>query len=163
MAINLYEELVHDQTVLEIFEKYKIPKDIDLLSVDTDYADYWIIEKILTQYKPKVIIHEINQQPLDTYVSVPKVDYIVITDKTNYFGANICAYYCLAKINDYSMMYCESAGVNCFWIRNDLIKNNLKLDVPMVQKILNPNFLFRKAAFVYSETAKKWFDVERCY
>jgi hypothetical protein len=97
LAINLYEELVHDQTVLEIFEKYKIPKDIDLLSVDTDYADYWIIEKILTQYKPKVIIHEINQQPLDTCVSVPKVDYIVIHDGSNFHGANICAFYCLAK------------------------------------------------------------------
>ena len=58
------------------------------------------------------------------------------------------------------MMYCESAGVNCFWIRNDLVKNNLKLDVPVVQNILNPAFLFKKTAFVYSETDKKWFDVE---
>jgi hypothetical protein len=82
--INLNKELIHFTNVLEILEKYKILQDIDLLSVDTDYADYWIIQKILTQYKPKVLIHEINQHSPDTCVSVPKINEIVIHDGSNY-------------------------------------------------------------------------------
>jgi hypothetical protein len=84
-----------------------------------------------------------------------KSDQIVIHDGSNFHGANSFAFYILSKINDYSMIYCESAGVNGIWIKSDLTKNNLKLDVPMVLKFLNPNFLLRKAPFIYSETDKK--------
>jgi hypothetical protein len=58
------------------------------------------------------------------------------------------------------MVYCESAGVNCFWIRNDIIKKYLKLDIKMLQKLLSPHFLFKKPVFVYLPTANKWHEVK---
>ena len=157
--INLYNEKIHHLTVLDVFTKHKIPTEIDLLSEDTDYADYWIVEKILTKYKPKVLIHEVNQQTPDRCVVVPKSDDLIFWDSTNYCGGSVCAFYCLSKRFDYSMIYCESAGVNCFWIRNDLIKENLGLEVNLIQKMFDPKFLFKTPGFVYRDTNKEWVNI----
>jgi hypothetical protein len=158
--INLFAEKIHANTILDIFEKYKIPSEIDFMSEDTDYADYWIIQKVLTKFRPKVLIHEVNQQEPDKCITVMKSDELKFWDGSDYHGGSVCAFYCLAKENDYSMVYCESAGVNCFWIRNDIIKKYLKLDIKMLQKLLNPHFLFKKPGFVYPPTANKWHEVK---
>ncbi len=60
--LNLYNESIHANTILDLFAKYSIPEEIDFLSEDTDYADYWIVENVLTKYKPKVLAHEVNKQ-----------------------------------------------------------------------------------------------------
>jgi hypothetical protein len=152
--INLHKEIIMHSNILGLFEKYLVPRELDLLSEDTDYADYWIVETILTKYRPKVLIHEVNQQK--SCVTVPKQDNITFWDSTNYHGASVCAFHCLAKQFGYTMVYCESAGVNCFMIRNDLLKKVLKVDLALVRKVLNPDFLFKQPSFTYKSTNKPW-------
>lgn len=153
---NLHKEMILWYEISELFQKYNIRKDIDILSLDTDYADFWILESILKEYSPKVIVHEVNQQPPDICVTVPRSYDLKLWDGTEFQGASICAYYCLAKLFDYSMIYCENAGINCFWVRNDLIKKHLKVDATLVQDILNPKYLYRKSKFSYKITSNKW-------
>jgi len=119
LKINKRQESISYSNILELFEKYDVPKELDLFSEDTDYADYWIVEQVLTQYRPKIVIHEINQQPADRCVTIekPKPDQILYWDGSNYHGGSVCAFRCLAKNNGYTMVYCETRGVNCFWIR----------------------------------------------
>jgi hypothetical protein len=55
------------------------------------------------------------------------------------------------------MIYCEKAGVNCFWIRNDILDDNLNgVGHRLVQTILNPTFLYRKPKFRFKKTDKEW-------
>ena len=158
-AINLYKEFVQWDSIVSILKKYNVKQDIDFFSEDTDYADYWIVESILTEYKPKVLAHEINQQPPELCVTVPKENRLIIWDGSNYHGGSVCAFHCLAKKNGYSMVYCESKGVNCFWVRNDLIKDNLKFNVELLQETLNPKLLLKKPSFNYPPTTKSWTEV----
>lgn len=161
--INLKMETVLPYNVLDIFKKYGITDNIDLLSQDTDYADYWIIERILTKYRPKIIVHEVNQEPPESCVSVPNPRGLIIWDNASkYYGASVCAFYCLAKRNNYTMVYCESAGVNCFWIRDDLVKQILKVNITIIKKILHPKHLFKKSRFEYSEKRKEWHKLDNC-
>ncbi len=156
--INLYKEMITHDNIVSLFEKYSVPIEIDLLSVDTDYADYWIMESIFTKYKPKVIIHEVNQQK--TCVTVPKpIALFVWEGHDEYCGASVCAYHCLAKRFGYTMVYCESNGVNCFMIRDDLLKKALKVDLALVRKVLNPAFLYKQLPFSYQPTNKPWHTV----
>lgn len=156
-SINLHKEIITESNVLDLFKKYEIQDSIDLLSEDTDYADYWIIEKILTKYRPKILIHEVNQQPSDMCVTVPKTDKIIFWDGSNYHGASVCAFHCLAKQNNYSMIYCESSGVNCFWLRNDIINYLLpNVDIQYLQSVLNPKFLYVRPKFTYHDTKNTW-------
>ena len=75
-SINLYAETIHVNTILNLFEKYNISTEIDLMSEDTDYADYWIIQIVLKYYRPKVLVHEVNQQ--EKCVTVKKSDELII-------------------------------------------------------------------------------------
>ena len=70
LAINLHKEIILHENVADLFEKYKVSKsDLDIFSEDTDYADYWIVEKVmLNGYRPKIVVHEINQQPSHKFV-----------------------------------------------------------------------------------------------
>ena len=160
--INLHREKITHNNILELFNKYQVSKELDLFSEDTDYADFWIMEKVLTEYTPKIIIHEINQQTPDKCVTVPKPNSLIYWDGSSYHGGSLCAFRCLAIRFGYTMVYCESAGVNCFWIRNDLLKKNLGIDVKVVQQILSPKFLWKKPMFVYQNTDKVWEQTYQC-
>jgi hypothetical protein len=118
---------------------------------------------LLNEYRPNVVVHEINQQSPDYCVSVIKDNQVVSNDGSNYHGANICAFYCLAQNFEYSMIYCESNGFYCFWIKNDLLKNQVLLDLNIVKKTLNAFFLFKKAGFDEIESDKTWNQIEKCY
>ena len=108
-AINLKKESIFHTNILQLFEKYQVPIDLDLFSEDTDYADYWIVEKVLSKYKPKMLIHEVNQQT--SCVTVPKPVALTFWDGSEFHGGSVCAFRCLAIASGYSMVYCESAGV----------------------------------------------------
>ena len=40
---------------MKIFRDYKVPKELDYLSVDIDGNDFWVTKEILKEYKPAVI------------------------------------------------------------------------------------------------------------
>ena len=161
-AINLHKEKIMFSNVLSLFEKYKVPIEFDILSEDTDYADYYIVEEILKKYRPKIIVHEVNQQPGHLCVTVKKEDKLIFWDGSFYHGGSVCTFWCLARQFDYTMVYCEKAGLNCFWIRNDLLEENLiDIDHRIVQTVLNPTFLYQKPKFgSHKKSEKEWRHIE---
>lgn len=159
-SIPLYKAYILANNVVELFDSKNVPINMDFLSEDTDYADYWIMESILNKYKPKVVCHEINQQSDDLCVTVPKENDLKVWDGTSFHGASVCAFKCLAEKFDYSLVYCETFGVNCFWIRNDLIKQNLKLDVKLLQETLTTKFLWKKPNFNYKDSNREWYEIK---
>ena len=159
LDINLHKETISHENILQLLQKHNIQDKIDILSEDTDYADYWIVEQILTKYNPKIVIHEVNQQPPELCVTVPKSKELIFWDGSNFHGGSVCAFWCLAKRFNYTMVYCETKGVNCFWVRNDLLYILLMIDIDKIQDTLNPKLLFKKASFVYPATDNQWFQV----
>ena len=63
MTINLREEFVTEGNILDLLEKHAVPENFDVLSVDVDMFDLWILAKILRSdtYKPRVIV--VRDQP----------------------------------------------------------------------------------------------------
>jgi hypothetical protein len=71
-AINLHREIILYSNVIQLFKKYNVSTEFDLFSEDTDYADYWIVKKVVRFYRPKLVVHEVNQKPPQICVTVPK-------------------------------------------------------------------------------------------
>ncbi len=80
VKINLKKEFIRHDNILDLFAKYNVPIDLDLFSEDTDYGDFWIVEKVLEKYKPKIVVHEINQQKPPACVTVQKPDRLIYFD-----------------------------------------------------------------------------------
>lgn len=124
LAINLRKEFITAENINELFRKYQVPYNLDLLSIDVDFNDFYIWQKLDGKYKPRLIVIEYNATHLPDEDKIVKYNPIGMWDGTNYFGASILALSNLAQTKGYSLVYADQNGVNLFFVRNDLIENS---------------------------------------
>lgn len=123
---NIKKEFITAENVNDLFKKYNVPKEFDLLSIDIDSNDYWVW-KAIKGYSPRVVVVEYNSSILPTKSKTIKYDPNQVWDGTNYFGASLLALVKLGKLKGYTLIGCNNWGVNAFFIRNDLVKNNFEI------------------------------------
>jgi hypothetical protein len=95
---------------------------LDLLSIDIDYNDYWVWEAILTKRAvlPRVVIVEINSHgDIKGKRSVPYEPSGQWDGKSNFHGGSVAGFDALARRFGYTLVYCESHGVNCFFVLDE--------------------------------------------
>lgn len=113
-------KFINAENIESIFESANVPAEIDLLSIDIDYNDYYVW-KAITNYNPRVVIVEYN--PLhrpDTAFVVP-YNATRTWDRTSYFGASLLALQQLADEKGYCLVGCCFMGNNAFFVRKDLV------------------------------------------
>jgi hypothetical protein len=138
--INLRKEFILKENVVELFKKYNVPRKINILCVDIDSNDFYCLKEIISNYECDIIICEYNA------THFPNEDKIIIYNKenqwdgTNYFGLSLLSLDKLGKKYNYSVIYCNANGVNCFLIHNNIIKDkNLKFkNIEDITKIYKP-------------------------
>lgn len=123
LSINLQKEFITAENINDLFVKYEVPDDFDLLSIDLDYNDFYVWKAIEDHYQPKVVIIEYNATHLPNEDKVIYYDANNGWDRTNYYGASLLAMYNLGREKGYSLVYAERNGVNCFFIRDDILAN----------------------------------------
>lgn len=121
LSINLRSAFITAENINDLFAKYDVPNEFDLLSIDLDYNDFYVWKAINDNYRPRVVVIEYNA------THGPKEDKVVTYkstggwDGTDYFGASLLAFYHLGRAKGYSLVYAEYSGVNCFFIRDDVL------------------------------------------
>ena len=121
--INLRKEFIMKENVVELFKKYNVPLHINVLSVDIDFNDFYCLKEILMVYQCDIIICEYNATHLAHEDKIVMYDKNGGWDGSNYFGVSLLSLDKLSKKYNYSLIYCNANGVNCFLIHNDVIKN----------------------------------------
>jgi hypothetical protein len=112
---------VTPENVNELFGAAGVPRSFDLLSIDIDGQDYWVWEA-LRGFEPRVVVVEYN-------AGLPATERLVEEkgrtkwQKTDYFGASLGALVALGSDKGYRLVHTELAGVNAFFIRNDLARD----------------------------------------
>lgn len=119
--INLHREFITSQNINFLFQKYSVPKEFDLLSIDIDFNDWHIWHALDISYRPRVVVIEYNGSHPPDQDRVVRYDPNELWDGTDYYGASILALFRLGSHKGYSLVYAESKGVNLFFIRNDII------------------------------------------
>lgn len=116
------EAMVTIENVNNLIEEYATGQ-IDLLSIDIDFNDYWIW-KAVDVIKPRVVIIEYNA------LFGPHLSLTVPYDPngrwdgvTNYFGTTLEALVRLGREKGYKIVGCNFSGVNAFFVRDDLIQD----------------------------------------
>ena len=117
--IGLYKEFITKENILDLFYKYKVKKDIDLLSIDIDGMDYHILKEILKIYKPRVFIVEYNCSYDDEKIMDYDSKYMWNKYKL-YEGTSLKSFNNLSKEKGYILVLTN--GVNAFFIRDDIYK-----------------------------------------
>ncbi len=86
--VSIVTSKVTPENILEILEQNNVPNNF-YLTLDIDGYDFFVLEKILTRYKPELIISEINEKippPVKFTVNYNE-DYF--WDASHYFGYSI--------------------------------------------------------------------------
>ncbi|KAG1688123.1 hypothetical protein DVH05_003993 [Phytophthora capsici] len=149
-SIGLYREFITRENFMPLLtEKYAelVPRDLDLLSIDVDFNDFWLLSAVdLTRVSPRVVVVEVN-----SHIPASEARTVEYDDSddgsggwdgwSSYFGGSVAAFHRWGALNGYSMVYCESHGVNCFLVRNDVLGSvnvSALLDPELLQS--PPNF-----------------------
>jgi hypothetical protein len=120
---HVKREFITAENICALFEKYKVPREFDVLSIDIDYNTYWVW-KAIRGYFPRLVVVEYNGFiPVDQSKAVPYVPN-AIWDGSTYFGASLLAMSKLGESKGYTLVGCYTSGTNAFFVRNDLVANN---------------------------------------
>lgn len=121
--INLKKEFITRENIVNLFEKYSVPKRFNLLSIDIDFNDFYVLHQILQHYEMDIIILEYNAYFYPDEDAIIKYEKTGNWDGTNYFGASLLSYSKLLNKFGYSLIYTDKRGVNAFFVKNE---NNAK-------------------------------------
>ncbi|MFZ5910934.1 MAG: hypothetical protein ACOYYU_13045 [Chloroflexota bacterium] len=115
--------MITAENVNELLNEYGYVGNIDLLCLDIDGMDYWIL-KAIDVVSPQVLVVE-YQDILgpDKAWTVPYKpdfnlqDYPVNRKENNYCGASLSAFVSLCKHKGYRLVGCNKGGWNAFFVR----------------------------------------------
>ena len=102
-----------------LFDKYGVPLDFELLSIDVDGQDFWIW--MAMRHSPAIVIVEYNPSLHIDQSCVMPFDVSYVWDGTQYYGASLLALHKLGSDKGYTLVYAN--GVNAFFVRTDLMAN----------------------------------------
>tara|TARA_Y100000004_G_C8870710_1_gene393159 strand:+ start:217 stop:930 length:714 start_codon:yes stop_codon:yes gene_type:complete len=125
---GIHKESVTYENINELFKKYSVPENIDIVVIDVDGQDYWIWEAL--NWKPQVVEIEFNTT-LD--VNESKVmhkdkDHCQWRDKkSSYYGASVTALKKLGKKKGYTLI--GRCGRNLFFVLDELVEDGYDVDV----------------------------------
>jgi hypothetical protein len=108
--------------------------ELDLLSIDIDGNDYWIWDAI--QLKPRVVVIEYNAKFRPPIKWVMQYNPKHRWNYSDYHGASLESLNALARQKGYSLVGCCLAGVNAFFVRDDLVQDHF--ESPQGADLYNP-------------------------
>jgi len=125
-GVTVVSARVTPDNVNELLAAHGYSGDVDLLSIDIDSYDYWVLEA-LSATSPRILVLEYNALfGPDRRVTIPLDQPLDETPK-GYNGASLAALSDLAQRKGYRLVACEHAGVNAFFLRHDMAT-----DIPAV-------------------------------
>jgi len=132
--LDIKNERITAENIENLFQKYQVPTNFDLLSIDIDYNDFWVW-KAITKFHPRVLVIEFNSSVPPTESKVVPYDADAQWDGTNYFGASLLALKNLGLEKNYTLLGCDNNGINAFFCRSDLVS---KFEIKNIEDLYRP-------------------------
>jgi hypothetical protein len=108
--------------------------ELDLLSIDVDGNDYWIWKALALE--PRVVVIEYNAKFRPPIKWVMEYNPSHRWNYTDYHGASLESLSALGRQKGYTLVGCCLAGVNAFFVRDDLVRDHF--EEPNVARLYNP-------------------------
>ncbi len=113
----LTEGRVEEKTIVQLFHDRKIPKGVDLLSLDIDGHELSLWNAVAS-WKPRVVVIEYNAAlGPDVAVTAQTSTYEAWDNHSMNFGASLQAICRVADRLGYSLVCCNYTGVNAFFVQ----------------------------------------------
>lgn len=97
---------VDPENICALLASYGVERDLGILSLDIDSYDFYVLDAVLTRFRPRLVITEINEKvpPPIRFVADVDPDFVM---KDHFFGYSITALAELLEKHDYAMLELE--------------------------------------------------------
>ena len=126
-SMSLYRAYVTAENIANILDNLNVPHDFDLFSLDIDMNDFWVLRALLhSSYRPRVMVIEVNSALGPEESLAVRYKPTRMWQGDDYHGASVAAF---SKLLDkqYSLVYCESHGVNCIFVQDEILRRQRDL------------------------------------
>ena len=130
--LTIVEKFVNAENINNVLKENGFNKKLDLLSLDVDGIDYWILDSLQPNIS-KIIVVEYNSTfGSDLEVTVPNIKNF---NRTNYhysnlcFGASLKAIIKLMKTKNYVFLGTNISKINAFFVSKEEL-HKIKLNLP---------------------------------
>ncbi len=117
--LKVKDAIVTAENIDALLQEHGVGGEIDLLSIDIDFNDYWVW-KAITAVKPRVVVIEYNATLRPPMSFTVPYDPMRQWDGTNYAGASLEALVRLGREKGYRLVGCSFSGANAFFVRQDI-------------------------------------------
>ncbi len=117
--LTIQKEFITADNIDPLFRKYQVPQQFDLLSIDIDGNDFYVWSQIA--HSPRVVVIEYNAHLACDLRRTIRYDPNFQWTGTNYFGASLLALKELGQMKEYTLVYCDRAGANAFFVANEAL------------------------------------------
>jgi FkbM family methyltransferase len=128
------------ENAVELVQSATLDDELGVLSIDLDGNDYWVLRQLLMVIRPQIVVAEYN-------ATLGPVDALTVRyrpqrrwDHTNYFGASLAALATLGGSTGYSLVGCDSAGVNAFFVQTQQLKAAGLRPMPVASAYMPPTY-----------------------
>ena len=154
-----FKQFVTTENIVNILYKNKVDKkNLDIMTIDLDSYDYYIIKKVLESgFRPKLFIAEYNPSyGLERKCTFPN-DLDFTTDNKRSYGASYSLLDSLFKQNEYKLCF-VSGFCNLFYIRNDLASQFITPNIQEEITDTNEKVLLYIERFCQKGFIPSWFN-----
>jgi hypothetical protein len=123
--LSFSESFITAENIEELFVSMEVPESFDCMSIDLDGNDFWVWKKI-THYQPRVVVCEYNARYGGSLPWVMKYDPSHTWNGSCYYGAALKSFELLGAEKGYKLVGCNLAGVNAFFVREDLVEDHFQ-------------------------------------
>jgi len=119
--LQVVEQYATAANIDETIKRFS-PGELDVLSVDIDGNDYYVLGAIRA-VAPRVIVAEYNAKFPPDVRWIMEHNEAHRWDSTDYFGASLKALEILLLERGYFLVGCNLLGTNAFFVRKDLVRD----------------------------------------
>jgi hypothetical protein len=153
-GVTVVGATVTPDNVNSLLQEHGMAGEVDLLSLDIDSIDYWVLDA-LDVCRPRVLVTEYNAFFGGTRaVTVPNAP-MPAPVPWCYWGASLAALTKAAQRRGYGLVLCEDAGVNAFFLREDLAPDVPRVTPPVAHRPVK----YRRALETPLDTPEEVFAV----
>ena len=119
--VRTLQARVTAENVDELFAANGVSAEPDVLSIDVDGNDLWVW-RALTHCRSRIVVIEYNAHLDHAGAVAQPYDPDWAWQGTDWFGASLGALELVGRDKGYALVHTELAGVNAFFVRDDLLQ-----------------------------------------
>lgn len=133
---KVFNHLVIKHNVKPILKTYECPETFDALSIDLNGNDYWVLEEILANFRPRLIIAEFN--PSKEGAVAIKYEAMFKWMKDDYYGFSFEAGKKLAEKYGYNVIF-QNDNINLYMVAQEYVDMDGVPEVKYENKVSFPH------------------------